>query len=98
MRTWHLKIDESPALTRVMPIDSDPKEKIAFLKEQISELKQQIKCYNKMIGLRNKAIKSLGVQDAMVNLSKRKLMAGLIGGPRGPKRSKRVRKAIKKSK
>jgi len=76
---FELKIDESPALTRVMPIDASPKEKIDFLKEQVSELKQQIKCYNRMIGLRNKAIKSLGVQDAMINLSKRKLMAGLIG-------------------
>ena len=97
-----MKIDESPALTRVMPIDADPKEKIAFLKEQISELKQQIRCYNRMIGLRNKAIKSLGTQETLVNLSKRKLLKGLLGDvlhkrPK-PKRRKKRKAVVKKSK
>ena len=50
-----MKIQESPALTRV-PVLSSRKETIELLKEQISELRQQKKCYDKMILDRRKAI------------------------------------------
>jgi len=53
-----MKIQESPALTRV-PVLNSVKETIKLLEEQISELRQQKKCYDKMILDRRKAIKRL---------------------------------------
>lgn len=53
-----MKIQESPALTRIL-VTSSKKQVIELLKEQISELKQQKKCYDKMILDREKAIKKL---------------------------------------
>lgn len=50
-----MKIQESPALTRV-PVLNSVKETIELLEEQISELRQQKKCYDKMILDRRKAI------------------------------------------
>lgn len=50
------KIQE-PAITSIMPVNATSKEKIQFLKRQIAELKQQKKCYDRMIKLREKAIK-----------------------------------------
>lgn len=54
-----MKIQESPALTRIYPVHGTTKQKINLLKEQISELKQQKKCYDKMILDREKEIKRI---------------------------------------
>jgi len=54
-----MKINESPALTRIYPTHGTTRQKINLLKEQISELKQQKKCYDKMILERKKEIKRI---------------------------------------
>ncbi len=75
-----MKIDESPALTRVLKVDATSEEQIEFLNEQISELKQQKICYDGMIRLRQKAIKQIQKQDTIQNfMTKKALMRGLLG-------------------
>jgi len=77
-----MKIDESPALTRVLKVGATSEEQVEFLNEQIDELKQQKICYDGMIRLRLKAIKQIKKQDTIQNLmTKKAIMKGLLGSP-----------------
>lgn len=75
-----MKIEESPALTRVLKVDATSEEKIEFLNEQIDELKQQKICYDGMIRLRLKAIKQIKKHETIQNfMTKKAIMKGLLG-------------------
>jgi len=92
-----MRINESPALTSVFPINATLEEKIEFIEEQIDELKQQKICYDKMIRERVKFIKKIKLNKSMVE-NRRGLMDALIG-PRGLGRHKsRPKKKKKKAK
>jgi len=94
-----MKINESPALTRVLKVNATSEEQIEFLNEQISELKQQKICYDGMIRLRQKAIKQIEKNTTIQNfMTKKALMRGLLGHVDDLKLKKKRRARFKSKK
>lgn len=96
-----MEIIESPALTRVFPINATDDELVEYIDEQIDELKQQQICYDGMIRQRIKAKKEIEKLKKQKNSSvQRSLMEGLLGRPRGGLerkfKSKKKRQILKK--
>lgn len=94
-----MKINESPALTSVLPSGATIQDRIDLLEEQNDELKQQKICYDGMIRVREKTIKELEKLKKEKNYSiQQSLFRGLLGDDDRFKSKKKRRSRLKSKK